>query len=104
MVKVYGLFIDNEIWCIYYYLFLDVIVIKFKCCNKYYLCYKCYNEYVFYIIERWVENEFDEKVIMCGVCKYEMCICDYMMVEMCFCCKVYFNSCCKFYYYLYFEV
>ena len=25
--------------------FLDVIAIKFKCCNKYYPCYKCHEEH-----------------------------------------------------------
>ena len=41
-----------------------------------------------YLIQlKWAENEFDEKAIMCGVCKHEMRIRDYMMVEMCPRCK-----------------
>ena len=62
------------------------------------------NEHVSHTIERWAENEFDEKAIMCGVCKHEMRIRDYMMVEMCPRCKAHFNSRCKFHYHLYFEV
>ena len=38
------------------------------------------------------------------VCKHEMRIRDYMMVEMCPRCKAHFNSRCKFHYHLYFEV
>ena len=45
-----------------------------------------------------------KKAIMCGVCKHEMRIRDYMMVEMCPRCKAHFNSRCKFHYHLYFEV
>ena len=104
MAKVYGSLIDNETRCTHYYSSLDVIAIKFKCCNKYYPCYKCHNEHVSHAIERWAENEFDEKAIMCGVCKHEMRIRDYMMVEMCPRCKAHFNSRCKFHYHLYFEV
>ena len=38
------------------------------------------------------------------LCKHEMRIRDYMMVEMCPRCKAHFNSRCKFHYHLYFEV
>ena len=41
--------------------FLDVIAIKFKCCNKYYPCYKCHEEHESHAIKRWTEKEFDKK-------------------------------------------
>lgn len=86
MFKVYGLLIDIEICCCYYFIEEDIIVIKFKCCNKYYLCYKCYNEFEKYVIKCWFEFLFNEKVILCGVCKYELIINEYMMVECCLNC------------------
>ena len=84
--------------------FLDVIAIKFKCCNKYYPCYQCHEEHETHPIKRWSEQEFDEKAIMCGVCKHEMSIQDYMMTELCPKCQAHFNSRCKFHYHLYFEL
>ena len=41
---------------------------------------------------------------LCGVCKHEMSIQDYMMTELCPKCQAHFNSRCKFHYHLYFEL
>lgn len=101
MPKVYGSLVDNETRCTHYHTFLDVIAIKFKCCNKYYPCYQCHEEHETHPIKRWSEQEFDEKAIMCGVCKHEMSIQDYMMTELCPKCQAHFNSRCKFHYHLY---
>ena len=46
MLKVYGSLVDNETRCIHYHTFLDIIAIKFKCCEKYYPCYQCHNEQI----------------------------------------------------------
>lgn len=45
MPKVYGSLIDTETRCRHYFTEEDIIAIKFKCCNKYYPCYKCHNEF-----------------------------------------------------------
>jgi len=102
--KVYGSIVDNETRCIHYQSFLDIIAIKFKCCNKYYPCYQCHNDHETHPIKRWSEDEFNEYAIMCGVCKNEMTINEYMMVESCPKCQSHFNHRCKFHYHLYFEV
>lgn len=34
-----GDMVDFEMCCMYYYMDKDIIVIKFYCCNIYYLCY-----------------------------------------------------------------
>ncbi len=68
--KIYGATIDNETRCTHYHTPLDIIAIKFKCCDKYYPCYKCHNEDVSHAIKRWSADEFDTKAILCGVCKY----------------------------------
>ncbi len=93
MAKVYGSFIDKDTRCKHYYSPSDIMAIKFKCCNKYYPCYKCHNEHKSHPIQRWAEDEFDEKAIMC---QYEMSIYDYMMFERCPPCGAQFNSRCKF--------
>lgn len=104
MVKVYGFTVDNESRCTHYQTPLDIIAIKFKCCNKYYPCYKCHNEHESHKIQRWQANEFHEKAILCGVCNHEMTINDYMMIEACPKCDAHFNNRCKYHYHLYFEI
>lgn len=44
MPKVYGATVDQETRCTHYNTPFDVIAIKFKCCHKYYPCFKCHNE------------------------------------------------------------
>jgi uncharacterized CHY-type Zn-finger protein len=104
MVKVYGSTVDDETRCTHYQTPLDVIAIKFKCCDKYYPCYKCHNEHESHQIARWESSEFDQKAILCGVCKHELTINEYMMTETCPNCNAHFNNRCKFHYHLYFVI
>ncbi len=59
----------------------EVSAIKFKCCNKYYPCYKCHNRVEKHAIKRWSEPSFNQKAILCGVSKHELTMNEYMMVE-----------------------
>ncbi|QLK85513.1 CHY zinc finger protein [Staphylococcus sp. 17KM0847] len=104
MVTVHGAIVDKETRCIHYHSPLDVIAIKFKCCNKYYPCFKCHNEAEKHAIKRWKTHEFDIHAILCGICQYEMSIDTYMMTEVCPQCKAHFNHRCKFHYHHYFEI
>ncbi|EHJ08010.1 CHY zinc finger protein [Staphylococcus simiae] len=104
MPKIFGSIIDSESRCKHYHTGLDIIAIKFKCCQKYYPCYKCHNEHESHQIKRWPESQFNEHVIFCGACKHEMTINDYMLVENCPHCHSHFNQRCKFHYHLYFEI
>ncbi|SUJ60260.1 zinc finger protein [Staphylococcus aureus] len=61
MPIVYGSLIDTETRCLHYFTEEDIIAIKFKCCNKYYPCYKCHNEFEKHAIKRWSEPSFNEK-------------------------------------------
>ncbi|WIZ15667.1 CHY zinc finger protein [Staphylococcus aureus] len=74
MPKVYGSLIDTETRCRHYFTEEDIIAIKFKCCNKYYPCYKCHNEFEKHAIER------------CPNCQSR------------------FNNRCKYHYHIYFEI
>lgn len=104
MVNIYGPTVDNEGRCTHYQTPLDIISIKFKCCNKYYPCYKCHNESETHPIKRWEADEFNEQAILCGVCKHEMTINEYMMIEACPECNAHFNNRCKYHYHLYFAI
>ncbi|UMT81290.1 CHY zinc finger protein [Staphylococcus roterodami] len=104
MPIVYGSLIYTETRCRHYFTEQDIIAIKFKCCNKYYPCYKCHNEFEKHTIKRWPERTFNEKAILCGVCQHELTINEYMMVEHCPNCHSKFNNRCKYHYHIYFEI
>jgi uncharacterized CHY-type Zn-finger protein len=100
-----GVVIDEYTRCIHYHSELDVIAIKFKCCNEYYPCHKCHEEESDHQYEVWKKNEFDAKAVFCGVCKNEMTIHEYLSCgNRCPKCRVAFNPGCSKHYHLYFEV
>lgn len=78
MPEVKGNTVDEQTRCTHYYSQLDVIAIKFKCCNTYYPCFYCHEETASHKAEVWTKDEFDTKAILCGVCKQEMTIREYM--------------------------
>ena len=104
MVKVYGDTVDNETCCKHYHAPVDIIAIKFKCCDKYYPCYKCHEEHEQHQVKRWSEDEFNTEAVLCGVCKRHLTINEYMMTETCPYCDSHFNTRCMFHYHHYFEV
>ncbi|MDN3594134.1 CHY zinc finger protein [Zunongwangia endophytica] len=103
-ITVYGQSIDNQTRCVHWHSSLDVIAIKFKCCDKYYPCFSCHEEATNHEHEVWPKDEFFEKAILCGVCGYELSIIEYMESgNSCPICKASFNPGCSNHYHLYFE-
>lgn len=103
-MKVYGAVVDDETRCTHYHTEKDIIAIKFKCCNEYYPCYRCHEEYAVHKIERWEKHEFDVKAILCGHCKTELTIYEYMNTRQCPNCLHSFNERCEAHYPVYFQV
>lgn len=104
-VRVFGKSVDNQTRCVHWHSQLDIIAIKFKCCDKYYPCFSCHEEDADHQHEVWPKGEFDEKAILCGVCGHELSIKDYMASgNTCTNCKSSFNPGCSNHYHLYFEV
>ncbi|MUK87692.1 hypothetical protein GMD78_04660 [Ornithinibacillus sp. L9] len=104
MPRVYGPTIDEETRCIHYHSLNDIVAIKFKCCNKYYPCYKCHQESEGHSIIKWPKQEFDEQAILCGVCKTELTITEYVQTNTCPTCQSSFNEGCQNHYHIYFEM
>jgi len=99
-----GKLVDEYTRCVYYHSPLDVIAIKFKCCDEYYPCYECHEEEAGHAAERWTKNEFNTKAILCGVCRNEMTIQEYLTGNnRCPQCNSAFNPNCSKHYHLYFE-
>ena len=102
--KIHGKPVGNQTRCVHWHSKLDIIAIKFKCCNQYYPCYSCHEETAFHKPEVWPKKEFDEKAIICGVCGKELSINDYMNCNnTCPNCTSLFNPGCSKHYHLYFE-
>lgn len=99
----YGKTVDDETRCVHYNTEKDIIAIKFKCCGKYYPCYKCHDECENHIVIRWGTNEFNKKAILCGVCNTEHAINEYLNTDRCKACNSEFNSNCRNHYHLYFD-
>lgn len=103
METVYGPIVDNQTRCKHYHDQKDIIAIKFKCCQKYYPCYQCHEECEDHPISVWGKDEFDELAILCGVCKTEHTINQYLNTKQCLYCKSSFNEGCQQHYHLYFD-
>lgn len=105
MIVVKGQSIDQQTRCVHYHSAIDVIAIRFKCCNTYYPCYFCHEETAGHPAEQWPRNQFDTKAILCGVCKEEMTIAAYQNCGyQCPACKAPLNPKCSNHDHLYFEV
>lgn len=100
-----GKLTDNQTRCIHYHSVLDIIAIKFKCCNAYYACYECHKEEAGHEAIVWAIEERNTKAILCGNCQEELSITAYLnSSNKCPHCKAVFNPKCSNHYHLYFEV
>jgi uncharacterized CHY-type Zn-finger protein len=103
--SVKGKLIDDETRCVHYHSPADVIAIKFKCCAEYYPCYYCHQEEAGHEAQAWNKNEWDTRAILCGVCKNELTIREYVASgNRCPICSASFNPNCSKHYHLYFEI
>lgn len=96
--------IDDVGRCKHYHQQNDTTLIKFKCCDKYYPCYKCHSENESHGAQVWQENEFYGKAILCGVCRNELTIHEYLQNDTCLYCSTEFNPNCAKHYDKYFAI
>jgi uncharacterized CHY-type Zn-finger protein len=97
--------IDTETRCVHYHSPLDIIAIKFRCCNDYYPCYSCHAECAGHQAGTWKKDERDARAVFCGNCKKEMSIDAYLESDnQCPFCSSKFNPGCSRHHHLYFEM
>jgi len=97
--------IDHQTRCKHYHTDIDIIAIKFKCCNTYYGCYYCHEEAADHKHMVWPRNEWETKAILCGSCDTELTINQYMNSDYtCPTCQAAFNPRCQNHYHLYFAL
>lgn len=103
-IKILGSVLDKETRCTHYNSELDIIAIKFYCCNSYYPCFSCHEESGCGDHKAWPREKFDEKAVFCGNCQHELTITEYQSCGYkCPSCKAGFNPGCGLHWGLYFE-
>lgn len=96
---------DEYTRCIHYHSALDIVALQFKCCNEYYPCYYCHEEEAGHSVQKWLKKEQEVKAVLCGNCKYELTIKEYLEGKNhCPACKSLFNPNCSGHHHLYFEI
>lgn len=103
--QVLGKLLDDQTRCVHYHSLLDVIAIRFKCCGSYFPCFECHEETADHPARPWLRSEWNTPAILCGVCRHELTIEEYMSANhQCPNCKAAFNPGCARHYHLYFSV
>lgn len=97
--------VDQQFRCFHYHSAVDIVAIKFKCCNTYYACYFCHKEIADHETQVWDKEEFMTKAIACGNCSNEMTIAAYLSSgNNCPNCEALFNPKCINHYHFYFFI
>lgn len=100
---VHGRTVDAETRCVHYSTVLDVVAIRFRCCDRYYPCISCHWEAETHPVLRWPADTWQERAILCGVCRAELSIHAYRVASACTRCGAGFNPGCATHFRLYFE-
>lgn len=104
MIAVLGVDLDDETRCAHWYSPRDVVAIRMKCCGEYYACKDCHDALGGHPAQVWPRSEWDEKAVLCGVCRHEMSIAAYLASsDACPACGAGFNPGCRLHRHFYFE-
>src|SRR5205085_9977056 len=102
--QVRGLRLDPETRCLHYHGPTDIIAIKMKCCGLYYACKDCHIALAGHPIQVWRQSEWHQPVILCGACRNELSISQYLQCDArCPACHRAFNPACRHHHHFYFE-
>jgi uncharacterized CHY-type Zn-finger protein len=84
---------------------VDIVAIKMRCCENYYACKDCHLALANHPIALWPRDEFHHQAILCGACKRELTIYEYLHCESrCPHCRAAFNPACASHHHFYFDV
>jgi uncharacterized CHY-type Zn-finger protein len=67
-VPLRGVAVDPETRCAHWDDSVDVIALRFGCCEAYYPCDACHDAATDHEAEPWPRGRFDEPAVLCGVC------------------------------------
>ena len=104
-LRVFGVDLDAQGRCAHYRSLLDIVSIRFPCCGRLYACHTCHDEMESHEVERWPWDAFDVRAVLCGECRAEMRIHEYLASPaQCSHCGARFNPRCALHHPLYFEM
>ena len=101
--RVLGPTVDDQTRCVHYAGPLDIVAIPFRGCGEFYPCFPCHAETVAHPVSAWPAARFDERAILCGVCRTTLTISDYLESVACPSCAAQFNPGCSLHHSIYFE-
>lgn len=67
-VPLRGVEVDAETRCAHYDAPVDVVALRFPCCDCYYPCFRCHEALTDHDPEKIPPEEFDEPAVLCGAC------------------------------------
>lgn len=103
-VEVRGTNVDGQTRCAHYDSDVDIIAVKFKCCGRWFPCFKCHAEHENHAPKVWSSGETDTLAVLCGGCGHQLSIAEYVeCASVCPNCGSEFNPRCANHYNLYFE-
>ncbi|GAB3188553.1 LysR substrate-binding domain-containing protein [Nesterenkonia suensis] len=102
--EVAGAMVDDETRCAHYATPLDVVAIRFYCCGRWYPCLHCHDEAEDHEVLPWPAELHTARAMLCGVCRRQFSIAEYLQVDGCSACGAAFNPGCSRHHPVYFEV
>ena len=61
---VFGKTVDEHTRCVHYATELDIIAIRFACCDRYFPCHLCHSETADHPAMQWPTDKFDQPAIL----------------------------------------
>ncbi|ACZ32078.1 zinc finger CHY domain protein [Xylanimonas cellulosilytica DSM 15894] len=101
---VLGPTVDEQTRCIHYRTALDIVAIRFACCGDYYPCHRCHEQAADHPSRPWPPEAGDERAVLCGSCREELTIAQYVASTHCPACGAAFNPRCALHHPMYFEL
>ena len=103
VVSLRGVGVDDETRCRHWHEEVDVIALRFACCETYYPCAACHAATTDHDPERWPRERFDDPAVLCGVCRTALTAECYLgSGDVCPDCEAPFNPGCRDHRHLYF--
>jgi uncharacterized CHY-type Zn-finger protein len=95
-VSLRGVAVDADTRCAHYDDAVDVVALRFLCCDSFYPCFRCHEAVTDHDPERVDGDSFDEPSVLCGVCEATLSVRAYLDCEdTCPACGAAFNPGCR---------